>query len=127
MATVPLASRQDSSECSLKKRIELIKLVAKTKRLSTPWKINGWNPKLRFGSDDFPLQLGDFYVPAANFQGCTPLKFSSSPLKNGGWKTILSYLGPGDFPGANCKTSWGVKMKNTYQQSNDSNIYSPYI
>ena len=26
---------------------------------STPWKINGWNPKSwRFGSDDFPFQLG---------------------------------------------------------------------
>ena len=27
----------------------------------------------------------------------TPLKFNSSPLKNGGWKTILSYWGPVTF------------------------------
>ena len=29
----------------------------------TLWKINGWNPKSwRFGSDDFPFQLGGFEV-----------------------------------------------------------------
>ena len=38
----------------------------------------------------------------------TPPKFNSSPLRNGGWKTILSYSGPvwpGNFSGANCETS----------------------
>ena len=30
----------------------------------------------------------------------TPPKFNSSPLKNSGWKTILSYLGFGNFSGA---------------------------
>ncbi len=32
-------------------------------------------------------------------QICTPPKFNSSPLKNGGWKTILSYW-EGNFSGA---------------------------
>ena len=27
----------------------------------------------------------------------TPLQFNSSPLKNDGWKTILSFFGPGNF------------------------------
>ena len=29
----------------------------------------------------------------------TPPKFNSSPVKNGGWKTSLSYLGLGNFSG----------------------------
>ena len=41
------------------------------------------------------------------FQGRTPPKIHSSPLKNGGWKTILSYLGLGNFSGANCQTLGG--------------------
>ena len=32
----------------------------------------------------------------------TPPKFNSSPLKNGGWKTIPFLLGFGLFSGANC-------------------------
>ena len=31
------------------------------------WNTVSW----RFGSDDFPLQIGDFQVPAVNFPGCT--------------------------------------------------------
>lgn len=34
-----------------------------------------------------------------------PLKFNSSPLKNGGWKTILSYWGVVTFRG------WSVKLQ----------------
>ena len=35
----------------------------------TPCKID-MEPKNRGLEDDFPFQLGDFWVPAVNFQGC---------------------------------------------------------
>ena len=49
-----------------------------------------------------------YFYPTVKFTLCsifcspssklnTPLQFNSSPLKNDGWKTILSFLGPGNF------------------------------
>ena len=41
-----------------------------------PWKINGWNiSSWRFGSDDFPFQIGDLEVPAVNPAISSPEKF----------------------------------------------------
>ena len=38
--------------------------------LGTPWKIN-MKHNNRGLEDYFPLQIGDFEIPAVNFQGCT--------------------------------------------------------
>ena len=43
------------------------------------------------------LQILKIHYPVG--PGVTPPKFNSSPLKNGGWKTILSYW-EGNFSGA---------------------------
>ena len=37
----------------------------------------------------------------------TPPKFNSSPLKNGSWKTILSFRGPATFQGRTVKRAPG--------------------
>jgi len=40
-------------------------------RKITPWKIN-MEPENDDLEDDFPLQLGDFLVPAVHLPGCNP-------------------------------------------------------
>ena len=47
------------------------------------------------------------YVPPRYAFLSTPPKFNSSPFKNGGWKTILSYWGPVTFQGRAVKLQVG--------------------
>ena len=59
-----------------------------------------------------PLKHGYVqYLYVKKIQGRTAPKFHSSPLKNGGWKTILSYLGFGNFSGAKRQTSGGYTFQ----------------
>ena len=50
------------------------------------------------------------FVSGNNFQGILPRKFNSSPLKNGGWKTILSYWVPVTFQGRTVKFRGGIMV-----------------
>lgn len=52
---------------------------------------------------------------------CKPTspKFNSSPLRNGGWKTILSYWGPVTFQGRK------VKEPNTPEKSPHTKTAAP--
>ena len=54
-------------------------------------------PATLFGRLDF--QGIYIYIVQTTANMITPPKFNSSPLKNGGWKTILSYW-EGNFSGA---------------------------
>ena len=58
----------------------------------------------------------------------TPLKLNSSPLKNGGWKTILSSWGPVTFQGRLLLSFRGVKqLKRIYVSSFPEEVRWPFV
>ena len=53
--------------------------------------MKGWNTiSWSFGSDDFPLQMGDFWVPAVHYQGCRTSPFINRSCETNSLRNIMS-------------------------------------
>ena len=71
------------------------------------WKSTGWFPVyIDSNAGIFQPAMLVYHFKFVSYKFCiTPLKFNSSPLKNGWFKKDDFLMGPANFSGANCQTS----------------------